>query len=373
MLDAEPPIARAASRRRGRSPRDRRSIRSAARAPPASLRSSVMASPPLRGSARGSPPSAARASLAGVPREGAARALGLAGAERPDQRDVAAALHGDERRCGRATARTGRRARACRRGAARRARPAGAARPRGREHGVKRVERASATTRTEPARLATGLDRAPRRARPRARRARVRGRTDAHAAGWRGPAARARGAGGAIVADRRTAPGAAAGRRGPPAAARSERLVHGHQRPAAESASSVSRAVRKSSRFADGRQADRRRVRSRAGLTYRPSFCDAEADVGPGREAGRSDVADHLLLAHAVADLEALREAREVRVEGDVAVGVLDLEQVSEAARPSRVRPPCRRRPTRAACPRRRRSRCRGAGRMMSRIGCRRS
>ncbi|HZM33662.1 MAG TPA: selenocysteine-specific translation elongation factor, partial [Burkholderiales bacterium] len=51
----------------------------------------------------------------------------------------------------------------------------------------------------------------------------------------------------------------------------------------------------------------------------------------------RADVADHLLLADLLPHAHSAREAGEVAVVGDVAVGVADLDQVAEATRPAAV------------------------------------
>jgi hypothetical protein len=62
---------------------------------------------------------------------------------------------------------------------------------------------------------------------------------------------------------------------------------------------------------------------------------DPEADVRAGREPGLAHVADHLLLLDPVAHAHAVGIAREVRVRGDVAVVVADLDEVAVAARPA--------------------------------------
>ena len=73
------------------------------------------------------------------------------------------------------------------------------------------------------------------------------------------------------------------------------------------------------------RQADAERV---DGFVVHP---DLEVDMGSGRHSGRADIADDLALVHVHARLDALGEAALVSVEGLVAVGVLDLDQVAVA------------------------------------------
>jgi hypothetical protein len=62
---------------------------------------------------------------------------------------------------------------------------------------------------------------------------------------------------------------------------------------------------------------------------------EPEAEVRARREAGGPHLAEHLLLAHALADAQTRREAPEVCVVRDVAVHVADLHQVAEAALPA--------------------------------------
>src|SRR4029079_18261227 len=65
------------------------------------------------------------------------------------------------------------------------------------------------------------------------------------------------------------------------------------------------------------------------------ALLDREVELRAGREAGHPDVADDVLLAHALADLLAGPELRHVHVRGRPAVVVLDHDAVAGAALPA--------------------------------------